>query len=220
MGEFLNGFLGVSTETPPTSTTTAFLEENADCDTHWLKEFRGQLCLIPEFAKSVHDHMTSHEDFQVAEVEPALSEFLVSCGKGVFSVNGIQQWIELMACTGLLHGATLSATRLLFTHAGRPFFQPEPDTFTERVLLNITLGFGTIVGLTPGRDVFTNIQLEENIGLMRVIGEYTQKSFARKDAYKKSIDLTSEEFLLHGWLLTDYFPALDDNKQLTMTSYV
>lgn len=210
--QFLTGFLGIGSGRPDPSYYPS-----------WIVQFRAHLHIVPEHAKAIYDYMISQGDFKVVDVDKALGKFLRLGGERSFNVSGVQQWIELMSCTGLLHGCTLSATRMFFTKEGhQPFLFPEVDTFTEQGLVNIALGMGTIIGITPGHDVFTNIQFEAepDAGLMRIIGRYTEKAYELKKAYEKSVDLSSDEFRLHGWLMTDYFSSLYDNKQLTLTSYI
>lgn len=186
----------------------------------WVPEFRSQADLIPDFASDVSKHMQNNKDYAASETDSALKSFLADCGDDVFAVDGLHQWLELMSVTGMLHGCTLSLTRLTFTEANLWQMAPNTDTFNPEILKNIVTGFGTIVGLVEDREVFTDVGLAADLELKNVVQKHLEKSEGLKQAYKASIDMRGEQFQKWGWILTDYFPDLFDAKQLTITTYV
>jgi len=186
----------------------------------WVPQFRSQTDLIPDFASDVSKHMQNNEDYAASETDSALKSFFADCGNDVFAIDGLQQWLELMSVTGMLHGCTLSLTRLTFTEANLWQMAPKTDKFNPEILKNIVTGFGTLVGLVEDREVFTDVGLAADIELKNVVQKHLEKSEGLKKAYKSSIDMRGEQFKKWGWILTDYFPDLFDAKQLTITTYV
>jgi len=164
--------------------------------------------------------MQNNKDYAASETDSALKSFFADCGHGVFAIDGLQQWLELMSVTGMLHGCTLSLTRLTFTEANLWQMAPNTDKFNPEILKNIVTGFGTLVGLVEDREVFTDVGLAADIELKNVVQKHLEKSEGLKKAYKASIDMRGEQFKKWGWILTDYFPDLFDAKQLTITTYV
>jgi len=186
----------------------------------WVPQFRFQSDLIPAFAADVARHMQSDKDYAMGEMDAELQSFFAGCGRGSFAIASFRQWLELMSVTGMLHGCTLSLTRLTFTEANLWQMAPGTYTFNPAIVKTIVTGFGTIVGLIEGHEVFTDVGLSADPKLKEVVHGHLEKSEALKKAYRDSLDMGGAEFKRWGWILTDYFPDLFDAKQLTITTYV
>lgn len=185
----------------------------------WVPPFRDQANLVPHFATDVAEHMRKDADYALADLDTALRRYFEGCGKG-FAITSLKQWLELMSVTGLLHGCTLSLTRLTFTEANLWQMAPESDVFTPYIVQQIVTAFGTLVGLDKDREVFTSEGLETDDQLKTVVQKHLKLSEDLKVAYKNATDMDGPEFKSWGWILTDYFPDLFDAKQLTITTYV
>jgi len=185
----------------------------------WVPPFRDQANLVPNFAKDVAEHMSNDADYALADLNAALGRYFKGCGEG-FAMNNLKQWLELMSVTGLLHGCTLSLTRLTFTEANLWQMAPESDVFTPYIVQQMVTAFGTLVGLDEDREVFTTEGLETDLQLKKVVQKHLRLSEDLKAAYKDATDMSGPEFKAWGWIMTDYFPDLFDAKQLTITTYV
>jgi hypothetical protein len=186
----------------------------------WVPQFRMQADLVPDFAADVASHMSADADYALPKCNAALSKFFKECGPDVFAIQGIDQWLEIMSVTGLLHGCTLSLTRVTFTEANLWQMSPESDEFTPNIIEQMGTAFGTLVGLDEDRQVFTDEGLEVDVELKKVVHKHLEKSEQLKQSYAKLQDQNGEEFKTWGWIMTDYFPDLFDAKQLTITTYV
>jgi hypothetical protein len=184
----------------------------------WVPQFRAQSDLVPVFAADVAEHMRSDADYALADLNAALGQYFNGCGRG-FPVTSLRQWLELMSVTGLLHGCTLSLTRLTFTEANLWQMAPDSDEFTPYIIEQLGTAFGTLVGLDDDRQVFTTEGLEDT-QLGSIVQRHLQLSEDLKVAYKNSLDVAGPKFKAWGWILTDYFPDMFDAKQLTITTYV
>merc|ERR1712012_1452267 len=96
----------------------------------------------------------------LADLNTALGRYFDGCGRG-FAVKSLKQWLELMSVTGLLHGCTLSLTRVAFTEANLWQMAPDSDEFTPYIIEQLSTAFGTLVGLDEDRQVFTPEGLED-----------------------------------------------------------
>lgn len=128
-----------------------------------------------------------------------------------------------MAVTGIVHGATLSYSRLI----------ADADILRWRSSVNVWQSMdvfihsnllGTICGMDEHRHVMsssTDVVGEEYDGkLQAVLETYEQKANALKEAYKDKIMENKDEFNNYGWILSDYCPDGFDGKQLTVASYI
>jgi len=186
----------------------------------WVPQFRIQSNLVQAFAADVTEHMRADADYALTNLDTALRQFFNQCGQGVFAITNLQQWLELMSVTGMLHGCTLSLTRVTFTEANVWQMALNSDKFTPYIIEQMGTAFGTLVGLDDDREVFTDNGLEADPVLKNIVRRHLEKSNMLKKVYADSLDKTGQEFKTWGWILTDYFPDLFDAKQLTITTYV
>jgi len=195
--------------------------ENKAWSHDWLPQFQEQSALIKHFADDVGQHMRSEKAYAVDTLDKKLSTYLTSVGEDVMTVQSIEQWIEIMSVTGLMHGCTLSASRVLFSKAFLYPAFPDSKTFDTSVKKLMMTVFGTTVGLSLDHAVFSHDGLHADVGLKSIINWYTEKSAGLKSAYMDSVLKNGgEESKKLGWLLSDYFPDFVDNKQLTIAAYI
>jgi len=197
--------------------------------TNWLEQFCKQSDLIQDFAYDVGQHMRREKDYSMPGFDNKLSNYMEAIGEGVVAVRTIEEWLEIMSVTGLMHGCTLSATRLLFTKAFlNPAF-PNSTTFDKQIKKLMVTSFGTTIGLSVDHAVFSHTGLDRDQALKKVINMHTEKSDTLKSDYMKSLGwvvkggewvVKGGEPMELGWLLSDFFLDFIDNKQLTITAYV
>ncbi len=193
-----------------------------------LTEFLKHVNLTGPFAKDLDDvFRLDADEYEVAMGE--LKIFFENTGVNGPRVDNLKTWIELMSITGIIHGATLSGTRLLASiQVLKQFFNYFEDRFdsigfrqirgddldTLRTLL------GTVTGIQEEKDVFGN-DLRFNQGpLVRAVeARYGGISAGYKLDYFNQIKKHSG-FKEFGWIWTDYCPDMIDSKQFTIDTYV
>merc|ERR1711878_150881 len=134
--------------------------------------------------------MRGDADYALKSLDSALERFFKQCGRGIFAINSLQQWLELMSVTGLLHGCTLSLTRITFTEANLWQMSPDSDRFTPYIIQQMGTAFGTLVGLDDDREVFTTEGLKADAVLKGIVEKHLQRSTALKKGYRDSVDMS------------------------------
>lgn len=170
----------------------------------------------------------------LAETDATIGTYLDE--SNYFETNGIRSvrtLNDLLLYTGVLHGTTLSFTRLaavpeIFMHRNiDDLYWAAGDAFSQTVAL------GTIIGVQPekavlGSKVYKSGALDGpgkvvedmTIGpLQQVLEEYDAKLEVMKKVYCDKIK-QRDDFLEYGFLLTDYCPDYVDGKQLTLATYI
>ena len=191
-----------------------------------LTEFRKHLDNVDPFATELTEAMRASNPDNFDKAEKELTEFMSECGKDVSSIDSISSWIQLMACTGLYHGSTLSTTRLGLMPEFLMWNNPTEKTFTEDEVNFISPVSATMGGMAVGRNVFTSETIigdkwdTEKIpkNVMDVLKKYDKKATDLKTKYQEEIE-QREDFREFGWILTDHCPDGFDGKQHTITTY-
>jgi len=147
--------------------------------------------------------------------------FFSHCGEKIFSFSDIRHWIGVMSVTGLMHGGTLSFTRLIMT---TPLISliSIGDNYTDTDSSLMKVGADTIIGMNEERAVFSDqLQDKTNMppGLKQVITKYAAASLNLKAEYFSKIS-QHESFVDDGWVLSDYCLDGIDGKQTTLTTYI
>ena len=192
-----------------------------------LTEFRKHIDSVQPFADDLANAMRGNDKEAFDKAEALLTEFMSDTGAGVSEIDSISSWVQLMSCTGILHGSTLSYTRLITVpeiNRWRNINQETYDKF-DTDLVGVVLG--TIGGMTLDRHVFTSEMTKgkpwktEDISddVMGVLQKYNKMSLELKETYKAEI-LEREDFREYGWILTDHCPDGYDGKQHTITTYI
>jgi hypothetical protein len=184
-----------------------------------LKAFRTHTDLIGKYADAMDKEFVKDENYN--KINKELSEFLKKTGTGVSSVDNIKTWLELMSVTGVLHGSTLSMSRLVLTHSFMVTNSPESDIFLARDALWLSVIMGTILGTLEDFHVFSNtLPATSPYNVNRVLLEFDAVTHNLKAQYFKEISEDTEIFKNFGWILSDFGPNLVDGKQLTVTTYI
>jgi hypothetical protein len=184
-----------------------------------LKAFRTHTDLISKYADAMDKEFVKDENYN--KINKELSDFLSKTGTGVSSISNIKTWLELMSVTGVLHGSTLSMSRLVLTHSFMVTNSPESDIFLARDALWLSVITGTILGTLEDFHVFSNtLPATSPYNVNRVLLEFDAITHNLKAQYFKEISEDAEIFKNFGWILSDHGPNLVDGKQLTVTTYI
>jgi hypothetical protein len=192
-----------------------------------LTEFRKHIDSVQPFADDLANAMPGNDKEAFDDAETLLTEFMSETCAGVSEIGSISSWVQLLSCTGILHGSALSYTRLMAVPEINGWRDISQETYEELDLKLIQNASGTIAGMTLDRHVFT---LEMTFGklwdtedvsdeVMGVLHKYNKMSLDLKQEYKAEI-LEREDFREYGWILTDHCPDGFDGKQHTITTYI
>lgn len=192
-----------------------------------LTEFRKHMDNVEPFATDLTEAMRTANPANFDKAEKELTEFMSECGKGVSSIDSISSWVQLMSCTGIFHGSTLSTTRLGLMPEFLMWNEFDKTKFTEEDKLVVATVTATMGGMSPGRNVFTSKatigtkwktdKISSNV--MDVLKKYDAKATELKTKYQEEIE-QGEDFREFGWILTDHCPDGFDGKQHTLTTYI
>lgn len=196
-----------------------------------LVEFRKHLDLVKPFARDLKRAMFRTDstkygtDFRLAQ--NGLKQYLKNCGTyNTTRVTLIQQWIELMSITGIIHGATMSYTRLFADPGIMKWRNINSATWDEYDINMITGTLGTVVGMEEGRHVMGSEFVEQpNVfadDIQEVLNNYDAKANKLKQEHKEHLlnDVDRDEFNNYGFILSDYGPDGFDGKQVTIATYI
>jgi len=150
-----------------------------------------------------------------------------ACGEGVSSIDSISSWAQLMCATGIVHGSTLSYTRLILVPEVARWRNIASDKWDENDAKLMGGGFATAQGMTVDRHVFTS-SIKNGFewetkgivkGVMDVLEKYDALTEELMTEYEKQIELR-DDFREYGWILTDHCNDGYDGKQHTITTYI
>ena len=78
-----------------------------------LTEFKKHIDNVQPFADELSGAMKKSNAKAFEKTEKNMKEFMAGTGLDVSSIDTVSSWVQLMTCTGITHGSTLSYTRLL-----------------------------------------------------------------------------------------------------------
>lgn len=192
-----------------------------------LTEFNKHRDNVPKFAEALTAAMKEDDLDAFKKTEEKIKSFMAACGKGVSSIDSVSSWLQLMSMTGLVHGSTLSYTRIILAPEiirWRNIHNPKWD---EDDYSLISGGFGTLQGMTLDRHVFTS-KIEhgwkwdtEDIAekVKAVLTEFDSKASQLKTKYEEELE-ARDDLREYGWILTDHCNDGYDGKQHTITTYI
>lgn len=188
-----------------------------------LTEFSKHNDLIPQFASDVAGALREIDETKYTAAEVGLKNYLKRCGF-TSEINTLEEWIELMSVTGMVHGSTLSYSRAMSHPEILRWRNIQGETWAEADMkLGLTI-LGTICGMDEHRHVMTSATDSPpdtyTDRLQVVLDEYDAKASELKEAYKNKIMEDEDEFNEFGWILSDFCPDGFDGKQLTITTYI
>ena len=197
-----------------------------------LTEFKKHLDNVEPFATELTEAMKANDGDAFKKAEDTLTTFMSECGKDVSSIDSISSWVQLMSCTGIIHGSTLSYSRMIVmpeVTRWRDIKNPTWDEFDISMMVTI---LPTMQGMTVDRHVFSGeiqngrringeIQTEEPVskGVQDVLDKYNLKAEELKTEYQKELE-KRDDFREFGWILTDHCTDGYDGKQHTIATYI
>jgi len=186
-------------------------------------EYRNQAKLISGFAKDLDSAFNYVSGANYAKANRVFQELTSETGEnGVTGVTSLRQFIELMSASGLLHGSTLSMTRLSLTSPMVALLSPENPKFSSADKKYIRLLALTIVGALDGYSVFTSTVPYKKVPpeVLQVLKIYDDRSTALKGEAFEKIVKDKEYFKKFGFIQTDHGPEGIDGKQYTIATYI
>jgi len=149
-----------------------------------------------------------------------LKKFLSDCGTGVSKVSNLKTWVELISVTGIMHGSTLSFTRLLMT---QPIVNhlTTADTYGKIEMSTVVTAGATITGVDTERYVFSDKLVGKGINplILSIATKYAGKTTELKVDYWKRVS-NNQDFAETRWIICDFCMDGIDGKQLTIATYV
>ena len=192
-----------------------------------LVEFRKHFDLVQPFARDLKRAMVRSDPTpfgsKFRKAENGLKKYLKSCGTYKSNLTSIQQWIELMSVTGIIHGATISYTRLFADPGIMKWRNVKSQSWDAADINMVTGALGTVVGMEEGRHVMGSELDGGNFAteIQNVLDEYDQKANTLKEAHKRQLlEGDRDEFNNFGFILSDYGPDGFDGKQATIATYI
>ena len=192
-----------------------------------LTEFNKHLDNIDPFATELSDAMKANNARSFKDAEDRLTKFMSECGRDVSSIDSISSWVQLMSCTGIIHGSTLSYSRMSVMPEIMRWRDIKSPKWSREDTATMSGIIATIQGMTEDRHVFTSeIQSGKkwdtnpiSKGVQDVLDKYNLKANKLKTEYQKAIE-KREDFREFGWILTDHCIDGYDGKQHTIATYI
>lgn len=128
---------------------TAESEEAAEkiiADANILTEFNKHRDNVTPFAEELSEALKKLDPKAHEKTEENIKSFMAACGRDVSSIDSISSWLQLMCMTGIVHGSTLSYSRLFFVPEilrWRNIHQTKWDEGDKNLASS---GFGTLQG--------------------------------------------------------------------------
>ena len=192
-----------------------------------LTEFKKHLANVDPFATELTDAMKADNAQAVATAEKEFEEFMSEVGEGVSSIDTISSFVQLMSCTGMMHGSTLGFSRMTVMPEVMRWMDESSDLWTKKDADIIQTTMSTMAGAADGRHVFTSETkfgkewdtTDISDGVKAVLAKYDKKAEAIKQAYQEELE-KRDDFREFGWIYTDHCPDGYDGKQHTITTYI
>jgi len=193
-------------------------------------QFRKIVDYVGPYAKDLTAAMKKDGEAAFNKTEKELTRFLQSSGDAGMTISTISSFVEVMSVTGIMHGSTLSMTRLIATPEIVRWNNINSDVWSARDKHVVDLLFVTVSGTENGRHVFMHDAPNKKgkeweiskIGksVSQVMKKYDEAVDQEAEDYKKALMADVKNFREFGWILTDWCPDGFDGKQLTITTYI
>jgi hypothetical protein len=184
-----------------------------------LTEFNKHCGLIEDFAKDTASALREVDQDKYTVADLRLKEYLKKCGFKS-NIGSLENWIELMSVTGVMHGGTLSMTRLVGDSDIMRYRNRNAKYWDLGDINLIGSTLATVVGMEDGRHVGSSTIDTYAPELQAVLAAFDEKSSKMKKDYETAIMEDLDVFNNYGWILSDFCPDGFDGKQLTMTTYI
>jgi len=184
-------------------------------------EYRKQAALIGDFATELDNALSKVIGYE--KVNKVFTELAATTGpNGIGTVKNLKLFIELMSASGLLHGSTLSMSRLSLQTPMVAILNPKDPKFTGKDANYVALIALTIVGALDGYSVFSSSIPYDEVpaSVIQVLKKYEDKSAALQGLFFEEITSNKQYFKDFGFIQTDHGPEGIDGKQYTIATYI
>eukprot|EP01034_Spumella_vulgaris_P033793 gene33793-41687_t len=207
------------------------VKREAILETGILEQFFKHATLITPYATEIVGELERTQQGCTAQCSEALRKFLADTSdkehEVVSSISTLNTWIELMSVTGMLHGCTLSYTRLMCTPAIISQLNRKETVYSASDIAALNTFSNGLFGVVECRHVFSNTIQGNTLfyalpaGVEKCLSKFYALSVVMKEDYLSQLRTPQrvKEFAAHGWILSDYCPEGVDGKQLSLTSY-
>jgi len=183
---------------------------------------------VPVFKKlsngaieKLHKKLDQHYFQSMADVNEKLLTYLSKTdgddsASTMFTLHDFENWVECQGMAGLLHGNTLSFTRLIFTKYCQFGGDWKSENFDPKFSAS-SAAVGTLMGLEESHAINQAKPVEhtEFYDMMKSFQSLTAD--IQEDFWKKLSPSEKEQFT---WVLSVWGPNMLDQTQLTISTYV
>jgi hypothetical protein len=193
-----------------------------------LTEFTKHIDNVKPFGEDLAAAMKANDEKAFDTCQAKLEAFMSGTGAGVSSIDSIHLWVQLMCCTGITHGSTLSCSRMVAAPEAMRWRNVANPVWDHGDVHVISTGAGTIQGMTVDRHVFTgeiaNGFKWKTDPLSKEAKTVLDKHDEMAETLKKEhtdVIIKRDNFRDHGWILTDHCKDGCDGKQEhTIATYI
>lgn len=182
-----------------------------------LKQCRPYVKMMQEMAKNTVDHISKDENQQI---DAALVKYLSNTGgesnEQWFKMTCFREWIECQSFCGILHGNTLSISRLVFTPYNR-FDGDWDSTLFSQTAATYGVVAGTLLGLEEHHAINQTATIKDTM-FEQMMRDYQEKTHLLQHQYWDNLDEDVKQ--MYGWLFSVWGPNMLNQTQLTITTYV
>ena len=185
-----------------------------------LEEFMKHADIVREFSLEVPDVINSESPSQFTVLEARLQEYFDDCGVLESNLNTLRNWLEMTSLVGMMHGNTLSISRLGLDANIFRWRNINQRVWSYADVHLMTIIALTAIGVEDGAHVMTSeIPMLQQGALKKVLEKYDASTTMLKENYCNGL-VKSDFFADYGWILSDYCPDMFDGKQLTISTYI
>lgn len=134
----------------------------------------------------------------------------------LFELSNFQEWVECQTMMGILHGNTLSISRLIFTPYHRYDGDWESTKFSSTANTWAVVS-GTLLGLEDDHAI-NEVKPVKDTMFEAMMGSMERSTADLQSNFWNSLEPEDRHFL--GWLYSVWGPNMLGNTQLTCTTYV
>jgi len=178
---------------------------------------RQYISMMGDLAQNVVSHVPVRDRLHINN---QLRSYLRYTGgkdeTGFFSMTSFREWIECQGMLGILHGNTLSISRLVLSTYNRPNGDWESKTFDESWPSAVNV-VGTMLGLEEDHAILQSAPVK-GTQFHSIYEDYQQESNKVQKAFWDNIE--DDDKIMYGWIQSVWGPNMLDSTQLTVTTYV
>lgn len=131
-------------------------------------------------------------------------------------MTSFREWIECQGMLGILHGNTLSISRLVLSTYNRPNGDWESTTFDKSWTSAVNV-VGTMLGLEEDHAILQSAPVR-GTEFHSIYEEYQRESNEVQNAFWDNLE--DDDKIMYGWIQSVWGPNMLDGTQLTVTTYV